>query len=102
MASCAVYLKTLGCGLCVGSLEGVLATPEPEPYALNRGGVACWAVAFRTAWLRPQVCDPSLFVFIFVITLDTGPTRPLSLELSDTTVYDPRFRVLVLGFSGQG
>ena len=30
-----------------------------------------------------------LLVIFFFITIDTGPDRPLRLELSDTNVYDP-------------
>jgi hypothetical protein len=32
---------------------------------------------------------PHIFFFVFVITLDTGPRRALSLELSETNVYEP-------------
>ena len=39
------------------------------------------------------------FFFFFFFTLDTGPRRPLGLDLSDTTVSEPQIRVL-LGFIG--
>jgi hypothetical protein len=40
----------------------------------------------------PPFISPRQSALFFFIPLDTGPSRPLSLELSNTKVYEPKIR----------
>ena len=40
-------------------------------------------------------------IFFFIITLDTGPRRFFSLELSETNIYEPYMRARLVDYGAE-
>ena len=73
--------------------------------AFHAGVAAVLRAPGSAAALQAHPHPPTLatLTFLFFLTLVTGPRRSFSLMLSDTSVYEPEIRALLVpGVGGQG